>query len=515
MFDSPIAVKFALMLNLVLSTIAVAQDTPEAGHSKEFVEGRIQQYWLDRVDAKEIPESLRKSPFEPGKPFVVSTRPKSGVREPAPKTLPAFETRWTKEFRSLLNESEDSEITETIQLQLGIIYWNNRQWEDCAALYLKCIERDRTHRFVEKFTRQIHVVLLASNEKVQSQVLTAIARASKSNENDASRFLYALGYWSELEKEIEKAKANYEELLRRFPEGRYAGIARNRLKGITELHVGKPAPGFETKDIDGNAISLSALRGKVVVLHFWATWCGPCKPHLPHLEELFSTCDKDQFALLSISIDHDEKAYSDFVKQMRSENKFAWTQICDFKVYAGDVTKEFSLSGVPATYVIDQQGNIVAKNLHGEELNQRVRREIDPTIEAPAVSPATLTTFVRCVDEGSIEFHVNRVKDKTAAERFRVLFEAIGNARPPVARIKQEIPKAGARTMQIVRAKTPSEAKELTAEESFKLINRCIDDGTFKVKFNRPDGPEQQQRLDKVVAALIDASKTVDEKQGR
>ena len=117
----------------------------------------------------------------------------------------------------------------------------------------------------------------------------------------------------------------------------------------------KPAPTFELPDINGKKVSLTDFKGKVVLINFWATWCGPCKAEMPSLNSLYSTFKNDGFVVLAVSIDTSEKPVKSFV----SEKGIAFPVLMDpeKEVYFDD----YAVFAMPTSFLIDRKGMIAEK----------------------------------------------------------------------------------------------------------------------------------------------------------
>jgi thiol-disulfide isomerase/thioredoxin len=125
--------------------------------------------------------------------------------------------------------------------------------------------------------------------------------------------------------------------------------------------VGEKAPEIELIDNTGKKIKLSDLKGKVVLIDFWASWCGPCRRENPNVVEAFSKYHKSKFAnakgfeVFSVSLDRNEQAWLDAIKQ----DKLTWdSHVWDKN---GDFAKQYHITSIPMAFLIDGEGNIVAK----------------------------------------------------------------------------------------------------------------------------------------------------------
>jgi len=135
------------------------------------------------------------------------------------------------------------------------------------------------------------------------------------------------------------------------------------------LVTGKPFPDFKGKDLAGKAFSLADFKGKVVLIDFWATWCGPCVRELPHVKATYSKYHAKGFDVIGISLDRDKGKLESYVK----DEQMPWTQHFD---EGGVVASRYGVQSIPTTYLIDGKGNIVATNLRGGALETAVAKAL-------------------------------------------------------------------------------------------------------------------------------------------
>jgi peroxiredoxin len=131
--------------------------------------------------------------------------------------------------------------------------------------------------------------------------------------------------------------------------------------------AGGDPPDFSAKDISGLAVKLSELKGKVVLLDFWATWCPPCRVEVPNLLDIFRKFKDKDFVLISISLDRDLQAAHKFVK----DKKMDWVHIIDWEAGQAIATL-YQVEYIPATFVIGRQGKIEARQIRGVELKNKI-----------------------------------------------------------------------------------------------------------------------------------------------
>ena len=139
---------------------------------------------------------------------------------------------------------------------------------------------------------------------------------------------------------------------------------------MSKLAIGKASPEIEADDLDGVPFRLTQYRGKVVVLTFWATWCGPCMAMVPHERTMVKRFEGKPFALLGINGDQDK----DNAKRAVRERQINWRSWWDASAKNEPISKTWNVRGWPTGYVIDHNGIIRYKNLRGRELEEAVER---------------------------------------------------------------------------------------------------------------------------------------------
>lgn len=144
----------------------------------------------------------------------------------------------------------------------------------------------------------------------------------------------------------------------------YVGYIK-RIKGVA---VGDEAPDFTLNSPEGQDIALSSLRGKYVLIDFWASWCGPCRMENPNVVKLYNKYKDKGFAIYGVSLDKDKAAWLGAIQK----DGLTWTHGSDLKFWNSTVAQTYGVNAIPATYLVDKNGKVIAKNLRGASLEAKI-----------------------------------------------------------------------------------------------------------------------------------------------
>jgi thiol-disulfide isomerase/thioredoxin len=143
---------------------------------------------------------------------------------------------------------------------------------------------------------------------------------------------------------------------------------RETMKVQASMAEGKVFPDFSAKDMAGKPLSVGRFKGKVVLVDFWATWCGPCIAEMPNVIKAYDKYHQQGFEVIGISLDQSRDKLVSYTK----ENKMTWPQYFDGLGWKNKLAQKYGISGIPATFLIGPDGKIIGKNLRGHALEAAV-----------------------------------------------------------------------------------------------------------------------------------------------
>lgn len=167
----------------------------------------------------------------------------------------------------------------------------------------------------------------------------------------------------DLYEEVDKA------LAKTRPESEFYKAIHERVESSRKLSVGKQAPEIQLNNLEGEEVPLSSLRGKVVLIDFWASWCMPCMKEMPNVKNVYERYKSEGFEIYGVSLDKNKSSWQGAIDRMELD----WVHVSDLGYWQSSVVPIYNVRSIPLTYLVGRDGTILAKNLRGTELESKLK----------------------------------------------------------------------------------------------------------------------------------------------
>ena len=157
-------------------------------------------------------------------------------------------------------------------------------------------------------------------------------------------------------------------LSKKFPNDKNVIMFHEVVERMLSTNIGQFAPEISLPSPDGKEIALSSLKGKLVLIDFWASWCGPCRKEMPNVIKIYSKFKNKGFEIYGVSLDQDKEKWMEAI----TKDGINWPQVSDLKYWDNLAARIYNVQGIPYTVLIDKDGKIIAKNLRGQELEKKI-----------------------------------------------------------------------------------------------------------------------------------------------
>ncbi len=245
-----------------------------------------------------------------------------------------------------------------------------------SAIKLDYLYQDSLNKFFQANQNnqqafiEVQAKSIASGNKLKDYYISII------NANPGSLLSLAAVQQLDAEVYIEQYKKVDEAMAKTMSGTPYFNVLHEKVESLLRLATGGEAPNFTLNDRDGNPVSLNDLRGNVVLVDFWASWCRPCRAENPNVVKAYNKYHNKGFEVFSVSLDgmpQQQNAKQDWLTAIEKDGLLWKNHASDLQGWQSSVVPIYGIQGIPFTILIDKEGKVIAKNVRGQALEEKLK----------------------------------------------------------------------------------------------------------------------------------------------
>lgn len=356
-----------LMACCVFTSVAQANDICIKGKIEGFKKGRL--YLLTR-SSETATDTLGYCDFKRGK-FALKT----AIAEPLVTQLvvDGFAGGFMLfaepgvEYQAYLSEGEDFYIRGG---RLNDSYTAHMRVSDSLRVAVEGLQERYDALRAERKFRGASLVN-DTLRRVQESLRTLTTDFLAGNDN----LIKAYTYYSNIEMRdanLRETRSMYAELGDGARATQYGRMIEERIVRLAKTEGGAKAPDFVLADTQGNMVTMSEVKGKVKIIDFWASWCGPCRMNNPALRKLYDEFHAKGLEIIGVSLDTNKSAWEKAIEK----DGLSWVNVSSLKGWKCETLVKYNVKAVPALFVLDEYNNIIATGLRGEQLRLFIQEQL-------------------------------------------------------------------------------------------------------------------------------------------
>ena len=241
---------------------------------------------------------------------------------------------------------------------------------------------ERLEPLYKKYTEYNKAKDVANRDKTEKEIDAVDAERSESvygayvkNNPSSPAVMYALNMYAGWDIDADKIEPVYNSLSAATKEWPSAVEFKEKIEIAKKTGIGRIAMDFTQNDTLGKPVTLSSLKGKYLLVDFWASWCGPCRAENPNVVKAFNKYKEKGFHIIGVSLDNPGQMEK-WMKAIHDDG-LIWTQVSDLKGWKNEVAVQYGIQAIPQNFLLDPEGKIIGKNLRGEELDSKLAEIVE------------------------------------------------------------------------------------------------------------------------------------------
>lgn len=202
----------------------------------------------------------------------------------------------------------------------------------------------------------------------QKELMNLAAEFPKKNPKSFISVLFVDNMFNAPDVDIEEIKKVYNSLDAKIRATKPGLKVLKKIQDYRSVNIGDQAPDFSAASPEGKTISLKESLGKVTIIDFWASWCGPCRRENPNVVKLYNEFHAKGLNIIGVSLDKDAAKWKEAIEK----DQLAWPHISNLMFWDEPIAATYGVKSIPATFILDENGKIIARDLRGEELRAKI-----------------------------------------------------------------------------------------------------------------------------------------------
>jgi peroxiredoxin len=353
-----------LKFNYTVSGIAkgVAEGTMVYLEKQDDVKGAVQ------VDSAKVSKglfSMKGSAFEPEVNFIQVKGIEGKIAfilDQGTITLTIYKDSIGK---SQIGGTPDNDALQNFNVYSQKVQKKMQDFQATNKVKMQTAQTDKNNATIEQLMGEFSVL--------QNELLQYTTSYPEKNPTSFLSVLLLDNMFNQPEVNIQKIKTVYASLTPILQKTKPGVAIKTKIDNYKDISIGNAAPDFSGPTPDGKTLSLKQALGKVTIIDFWASWCGPCRKENPSVVALYNEFHAKGLNIIGVSLDKDAAKW----KEAIAKDKLTWSHVSNLQFWTDPIAVLYNIKSIPATYILDEKGVIIASNLRGEELRTKLASLLD------------------------------------------------------------------------------------------------------------------------------------------